>query len=440
MVLISLDTLRQDHVGAYVPGEPSATPNLDAFATESIILESVWAPVPFTLPSHMTMFTSLDPDVHGVTTKRSRLSETLPTLPEKLRSAGYRTAGVVSNLWMKGEFGFARGFDEYERVPYGLTYADRIIGRAFELVEQGPAGEPLFLFLHFIDAHSDFADVTENSLPYFVSNQILERLGVDPVDPRFCDDEGRCATDFLIAADDESRQVDPATVDLMAALYRGGVEDLDRSVGSFFAGLRQRGLYDDALIVVTADHGEEFREHGLFIHVQPYVESLAVPMMIRLPGGAHAGRRVDVVAELTDLKPTLLELLGLPLPGGLQGRSLASHLVGPAAPATAHAALGRDKKRHQRYSLRTHELTLIHDFESGRSELYDRLLDPDETIDVGSRRPDDVARLLADLRSRLRANQVLRASLSAPEADPSPAADVLTDEERDRLRAIGYLD
>lgn len=440
-MLISLDTVRRDAVGAYSSDWPSPTPTLDAFAREAVVLDTVWAPVPFTLPSHMTMFTSVGPGVHRVTKKTARLAASIPTLPEQLQAAGYHGHGLVSNIWMKGEFGFARGFDHYRRVDYDLDYAGRIVQQALNLLDGLPEKQPTFLFLHFLDAHSDFADVTHNSLPYYVSSTVLEQLGLDSNDPRFCNSDGKCATDFLIAEDTARRPVDRDLIALIHTLYRGGVSDLDRALAKLFDGLRQRRLWDGALIVITSDHGEEFREHGSFIHVQPYVENLAVPMMVRLPHGQMGGTRRTGTFELADLMPTLLDLLELPLPTDIQGRSLKGVLTGDAGSDEARVVLGHDKLRSQRFSLRTRDLTLIHDFGTDTSELYWRAIDPGEKVDLAARRPVEVAALLATMRERIDADRRLRATLLRGETTgPDATGEVLSPEEAAKLKAIGYVE
>lgn len=438
IVLISLDTLRRDAVGLYGPDTETATPNLDAIAAESVVFDDAWAQVPFTLPSHMSIFTGLYPDVHGVERKRSTLSEAIPTLPELLRGSGYHTIGVVTNLWMKGEFGFARGFDSYERLPYGLVYADRVNRRAFELLDaRGDDHRPLFLFLHYIDPHSDFYNVGQNALPYYAPPDDLAPLGIAPDSREFCDAEENCATDFLLAADREGRQLDEATIRRIAGLYAAGVAFLDREVGGLATGLRERGLWDDALVMITSDHGEEFREHGGFIHIQPYVESLAVPLAIKLPGGEGAGRRLPYTVETIDYLPTLLEAAGLSAPPQVQGSSLLALARGAMPKMRERGAFGRDKLDHDRYALRLDGFTLIHDVATGHSELYDRRLDPAERHDISDSEAEVTAELADRLISIIDANGELAARLAAP---PTTGADVLSEDEAAKLRAIGYLE
>ena len=436
IIVISLDTLRRDAVGVWNDDPRVQTPHLDELAQTLVAFDDAWAQIPFTLPSHMSVFTGLYPDVHGVDRKKSRLSDGVPTLGSVLHDAGYSTIGVVTNLWMKGEFGFDRGFDHYQRLPYGLVYADRVNKRALELVDdRRGSDQPLFLFVHYIDPHSDFHNVETNTLPYYAPPDELAPTGIPPDSLEFCDDQGNCATEFLLAADRDGRHLDSATIDRIALLYSRGVSYLDRQIGDLVHGLKERGLWDDALVVIMSDHGEEFREHGLFIHIQPYVENLAVPLMIKLPHGASAGTRIEHTVQTIDILPTLLEAAGVPCPDHVQGESLLPLITG-GRPGVSEA-FGRDKLDRKRFALRSGRFTLIHDVDTGRSELYDRESDPGEHNDVADRYPERIDDLEARLLEIVSTNRDLAAALAA---STQSATDLLTDEEASKLRAIGYLE
>lgn len=435
VILISLDTLRRDHVGVYDASSGVSTPNLDDLARSATVFENAFAPVPFTLPSHMTMLTGLHPEVHGVQGSKARLSPQVVTLAESLSANGFRTFGLVSNLWMKGTFGFSRGFDRYERIDYGLTYADRINQRLFEWLDQEPlGGSPLFLFLHYVDPHSDFFRVADNTLPYYSPPEFLESAGVEANSREFCDEQDNCATDYLLAVNKGQHSVSTAELERIRALYRSGVEALDRDLGSLFDGLRQRNLWDQSLVILTSDHGEEFLEHGEFIHSQPYVENLSIPLLFRLPAGELGGTRRSDVVRLTDLLPTVFDRLGIERPSGIEGRSLLPLIQGERLPPVT--ALGRDKKNNQVFTLRTEQYTLVHDFGSSRSELYDRLVDPNEMVDLQAERPEIVDRMRSGLETLLAKKQTARVDLGSQKQKEK----ILSKEEEEKLRAIGYLD
>jgi arylsulfatase A-like enzyme len=438
VILISLDTVRRDAVGVYGSVESARTPEIDRFAETSVRFDQAWAPVPYTLPSHMSLFTGLHPVTHGVAGRDHVLSKEIPTLGELAASGGYRTIGLVSNIWMKGHFGFDRGFDHYERVRFGLSYADRINKRLFELLDRaGDADRPLFAFLHYIDAHSDYDKAGSNLLPYYAPPERLAEIGLSPESTEFCDDEGNCGTGFLTAANKTGRPIDPDVIERLHDLYRIGVEALDHEIGALLDGLERRDLLDSSIVVITSDHGEEFREHGRFVHAQPYAESLAVPLLVRFPGGAHAGTVVDDPVELADLMPSLVTAMGLEVPSHVPSRDLFSPIA--SGDGLSHSRiLGVDKNRKKRFALRDGSSTFIHDLATSEIELYDRSTDPGEIVNLVGTEPDRAAELDAHLAEMLAAYAELGRDLGA--GNGQAGADVLTDEEQDQLRAIGYLD
>lgn len=439
IILISLDTVRRDAVGVYrETGGPSPTPNLDLFAAECVRFDDVWAPTPFTLPSHMSIFTGLHPEIHGVDKSTEVLDPAIPTVAELAAAKGYSTLGLVSNIWMKGVFGFDRGFDHYEEISFGLNYADRINGRLFELIDRNDLdGGPLFLFLHYIDAHSDYHKGGTNALPYYSSPELLAEFGLTPETTAFCDPDGNCGTAFLTAANKTGRPIDGATIRQLFELYLAGVRALDENLGILFRGLQDRGLLENSLVIITSDHGEEFREHGRFVHAQPYVESLAVPLLVRFPGGADGGRIVSHPAELADLMPSMLVAMGIDPPGHLPSQDLLSSLSDPGDPDPV-GILGRDKNRRRRFALRSADHTLVVDFATGETELYDRTADPAEVADLAIDHPETVEALDAQLRAILEGYRKLGAQLKNPNAQSG--MDTLTEEEEQQLRAIGYLE
>ncbi len=439
IILISLDTFRRDALGAEGPGGGTLTPHLDALGADSVTFTAARAQIPFTLASHMSMFTGLYPDVHGVAAEDRRLPERIATLPEILREVGYDTHGVVTNIWMKPVFGFGRGFDSYEKLDHGLTYAPRVTAQGLaRLDEVLAAGGRPFLFLHYLDAHSDWK-TAGNTLPYFAPEPYLQPFaGLDPAD--FCDAEGNCATDFMMEADAQRRSVEPQTIAAMRALYLLGIRYLDDELGLLFDALRERGLYDEALIIVVSDHGEEFREHAAFGHTQTYDECLAVPLLVKLPGNGGGGRKVDTPVQTVDLLPTVLDLIGLRPRTPVQGRSLATSLRGggrATGPAGKPVALGQELDRPERFAFVRDGLKLIHDRSDGHTELYDLAADPGERRDLSEARPDQARALLDALLALLEENRGLREIL-APEGAASFEG-ALTDEEIERLRALGYL-
>ena len=437
VILISLDTLRRDFVGLYRSDAGVVTPNIDGLANSSVVFDNALAPVPFTLPSHMTLFTGLEPDVHGVETEDFKLSRTIPTLTEILSVNGFHAVGITTNLLMSPGFGFERGFESYERLEFDLVYSDRVRNRAFDLIDRRPPGDnrPFFLFLHFNDAHSDYHHVAKNPLPYYVPDELVREAFPDLDVLQFCDSEDNCATDMLVAANETHREIANEYLGRIRRLYGLGVEYLDEELGLLFDGLKERGLWENSIIIVTSDHGEEFREHGEFLHRQPYIETMAIPLIIKLPNGKHGGARRDGIVNMSDLAPTILDLLGISIATPMQGISLVPLIEG--ANDTRPTSLGKEKTSRRRYSLRTDTHTLIHDFETGGSELYDRRTDKLELIDLSEAQPEQVGHLIQVLEDLVSQNRKARL---ADLGDPVPQAEVLSEEDEERLRSLGYVD
>lgn len=434
VILISFDTCRADLFGALTGEEPSSTPRLDEIAADSVIFENAFVQAPHTLESHMSLMTSVYPDVHGVKPDLGPLPDSFVTLPQILDRAGYHTVGLVTSEWLKPDFGFGRGFDEYERLPHRPTYADRVNEAALRHLRW--KRPPHFLFLHYYDLHSDFEKWWgSNKLPYYSPPAFREGLGVSSDGREFCDDEGNCNTAYLTAANRERRPLPQSEIETIHDLYRAAVPELDSQMGDFFDELKRRGLYDGSLIVITSDHGEEFREHGRFIHSQPYDETIGVPLFIKFPGSWKAGVRVAEVVETVDVFPTILDYLRIASPEYVQGESLLGLIEGRQVRAK-HAVLSQDTINRTRYGLRTDRWKLIMDLRSSRQELYDLQDDPEEKIDVSAERADLADELERRLKSLVGGNRRLHEAMVTGEA---AGRDLLSAEERKRLEALGYV-
>lgn len=427
LLLISLDTLRADLLDARRPDGTPEMPHLAAFAAQAVRFPDAWAPMAFTLPSHMTMFTGVHPETHYVTTEQDVLSDELETLPEVLQRAGYATAGFYSNSWLKSGFGFERGFEVYEAISPGLAVADEVFRRVEEQLERARREQrPAFVFAHVIDAHSD-ADVDGNRLSYYSDPVFRDDLEVP--EGSLCDLQQRCATDLLLWADREERQVADEDRALHRELYRRGARQLDTALGTLLGRLEATGFLDRGVVAIVSDHGEEFREHGRFLHSQVYVESLRIPLLIRLPGSTKSGTIDPRWVGLEDLAPTLAALAAVPAPAAHQGFDL----FVPSAAGRREVVLGQDKLRRTRFGLRMDARLLIWDFADATLQLFDLAADPDETVDLAAERPTEAAqlrrRLIAELR-RLRSERpTLRRS----------AGELFGPREREALRSLGYL-
>jgi arylsulfatase A-like enzyme len=387
LLLISLDTLRADHLGCY--GYPLPTsPFIDALSgmKHVVLFERCIAQAPNTAPSHMSLFTSLYPTVHGVPNlapeaKRSRFhhSRHTRTLAQVLKEAGYDTAGITEGGYLNPVFGFEQGFDTYECSYAGIK---RKVDQAIAwLEERRRSNTPFFLFLHTYEVHA----------PY---------LPPEPFRTRFTGDYegwikshcfGEEATDRNRLdgfADIFTRRQEFTAEDIryLTGLYDGEIAYTDQELARLFHTLEAEGLAKDLVVVLLSDHGEEFGEHGEFSHKQLYDEVVHVPLLIGLPHDAPSikTRRVKAQVSLIDVMPTLLDLLGVEPPAYLQGQSLCPLWQGqaPAAPRPAFSALIDFDPAPLLCAIRRGDRKLLDLLSGQQFELYDLAQDPGESRNV----------------------------------------------------------
>lgn len=311
ILVLSIDTLRADRLGAYGHTRDTS-PFFDSLAARGALFEQAISQYPSTLVSHMSIFTGLYPREHGVFPPRGQLAETIPTIPELLQRAGYRTAGFTEGGQMRGKHGFVRGFELFDdRAQRRFDDVERTLARGLEFLRSLQPDDRFFLFLHTYAVHTPY----EPPPPY-------DTMYWDAAPPDVFAPTGR---NFL-RLNSHRLTIEPAAVDYFKALYDGSIRYMDDRLRQFFAELEALGLADDLTVVVTSDHGEEFLEHGRLAHTQAYRETLHVPLIVVHPGMTTA-RRVAPLVESIDLAPTVLELAGLE-PAGMSGRSLYPWLAG----------------------------------------------------------------------------------------------------------------
>jgi arylsulfatase A-like enzyme len=328
VLLISLDTLRQDHLGCYGYGR-NTSPNIDRFAREDAVLfEAAYAQAPYTLPSHMSIFTGLYPEAHGVLMPRvvdesgeirvARLSSRIPTLAEVLAQQGFTTSAFTDGLLVKGKYGFDRGFEEY-RDEYRERHEEngfRKYGKALRRWVRWHSDEDFFLFVHTYDVHE----------PYVAPEPFRSRFAGEPAGREL---PSASLMYCSLLAKHEDRELHRYTsLEGLVNAYDGGIAFVDDELGKLFDLLKREGLWEEALVVITSDHGELFMENGLMIGhgLTLYNEETLVPLLIKFPGSAHAGKRVDHIVESVDIMPTVLAALNVPVPADLQGQDLIAGL------------------------------------------------------------------------------------------------------------------
>jgi arylsulfatase A-like enzyme len=436
IVLISIDTLRADALGSY-GNSHGATPYLDSLAADGVRFAQAFAQSPWTIPSHASLLTSLYPPVAAATAHRA-LPPSAITLPEVLRDAGYETGAIVNVDYLGRKFGFDQGFDEFhERLIH--RGAAGAVDAALAFLQRSPARR-VFLFLHVFDVHGPYADgpragaagEPDATIRYLQRIRYHDYLQLDR---------------FEHLAD-------------VRAAYDAGVRRVDVELGRLFADLRRRGLYDEALIVVTADHGEAFFEHriwvghGLFL----YDNELRIPMILKLPAryGA-AGTVVDTPASLVDVMPTIMEVAGLASAPSVQGHSLLAfvntrpadrRLLGHST-NTGYTEFVRSQRWKfigpVREEISTVMALHLKPDDSVTEELaariaagpqlYDLTTDPGETVNVAAEHPDVVEAMEQLLAAQRRRNALHRERFLA---GGTPTAVDLTVDDHERLRQLGY--
>jgi arylsulfatase A-like enzyme len=316
VIIISIDTLRPERLGVY-GNTPDVSPRIDALAQQAVVFDQALANSPYTLPSHMSMLTGLDPVAHGVKRDGNVLSSNVTTLAEALRAGGYQCGGFTDGGYVSKHYGFGQGFhvfdSERDTRPEGAVNGfARILPRALTWLDSH-ADDPLFLFLHTFDVHAPYQDGDP---------EIHERFRQRPVQdgPR---DHELYRLNYMYQA----QLLKIAEYGRMAELlndYDSGVNEADRGVGVIIDWLVEHGRYDDALFIVVSDHGESFADHGL--HVGHGIgltdDEIHIPLVVKLPKAEAAGRRLDSVVDLTDIPPTVLDVAGLAVPEDVQGESL----------------------------------------------------------------------------------------------------------------------
>jgi arylsulfatase A-like enzyme len=425
-ILISIDTLRADHVGAY--GHPlPTTPHIDALAADGLRVATCVAQAPITLASHASILTSLLPWHHGASIPlETRLADGVVTLAEVLAAHGWRTASWNGGIQLDAAYGLDRGFEVYESARPPDARAQVLVGpedrlrhgvdRAIAWIESlGAAGQraPFFVFLHSYEIHH----------PYTPDPEDMAALGGDYAGSL----PDHIPVELLEQINDGARPVTREDVAHIARAYDAELRSADAAVGRLVAWLRETRRYDDTLIAVTSDHGEELGEHGrVGWHAHTlYDELLLVPLVIKFPGSRLAGAIDARQARGIDVAPTLLAALGVDAPAGFAGRDLARG-AGEAGEGLPAVSLHDLPGTQPVWGIRTPRWKLK---EVGVGSLHDLRADPRELHDVIASHPDRADELR-------RAGLALLGEREHRRGRPAPVAE----RTREQLRALGYTE
>lgn len=382
VIIISIDTLRADHLAAY-GYDKGQTPAIDAFRRDSILFGNAYSHCPMTLPSHVSLLTGRLPFEHGVRNNLGYPLDTtkVPTLPAALKAKGYATGAAVSAYVLRGSAGLGPAFDWYDDEL--ATRANASVGelarpgnvtvaRSIQWIDS-QAERPFFFLLHLFEPH----------VPY------------DPPEPF------------------RSK---------LASAYDGEIATADSFVGIFIEHLKQRGIYDRAIVILLSDHGEGLGDHGEDEHgIFLYRETIHVPLLIKLPKQTRAGERIDAPVQLADIFPTITSLTGASLPKEVKGISI---VQGVSANRSIYSETLMPRLHFGWSELRSLIDQQHHYIEAPRPELYDIVADPSEGKNV----LDEQRRIYASMRKAL---EPMNAVVAAPGA--------ISAEEAAKLAALGYV-
>jgi arylsulfatase A-like enzyme len=440
IVLISVGTLRRDHLGCYGYNRPTS-PRIDKLASEGALFENMVSSSSWTLPAHAAMFTGLADTVHGAIESDKRLSDIHETLAERLKTIGYSTAGFFSGPYLYPAFGLGQGFDAYVDCTaypeltekaiegpglqvggpvYQASVVDITSPRVYQHVHdwlQGSPARPFFLFIHLWDVHPDF-----NPPP--------------PYDKMFDPDYTGTATseDFL-----RNPAINPTMpkqdLEHIIALYDGEIAWTDHHVGMILDDLDSLSLRDRTIVMLTADHGEEFFDHGLKGHRHSlFDELIRVPLIVRFPGRVAAGQRYTEQSRMIDVLPTLMDLAGAPPPDNVMGRSLAPLFSGgkhsDELPAVSELYSFGARLR----SFRRPDAKMIFNEATSKARVYDLKADPGEQKGLPDLNSPVAQAILRDAQKATAWLAEFRQRLA-----PAPTPAEVPDKVRDRLKSLGYV-
>lgn len=449
VIIYLIDTLRADRLGLYGYSRRPVSPEIDALAAESVVFDEAYGAAPWTLPSVASLHTSTFACEHGLNAYGRKLNPAIPTLAEALSASGYATAGYFSNIHAGALAGLDRGFATAEERPT----RDNDRSQDASAFLQGVGNRPFFLYLHTMEPHE----------PFHTPAGIISQLGHVSVDDRetfraiWLKLNELRSTDWSagrpVGTTDNSREQAQILRYLddhregYELLYDAAVRYADENVGRIIALLRQTGIWDRAIFILLADHGEEFGEHGSWLHGQSvYEEQLRVPLLVHFPGSAHAGKRVQGPVSLVDVMPTVLDYLGR---GdrcvACRGRSLLPAVDGSAgagAPVDAYIPAVRMNEIHYyrpaherqgniNVAIRRGEWKGIWNVQPETLELFDLANDSQESSDALNVATAPTAALRAAATAWL---DTCRATSRSAVGDGA-----LDTSERDKLRALGYI-
>jgi arylsulfatase A-like enzyme len=430
VLLITIDTLRADHLGAYGYARPTS-PHIDALAKRGTLFERAFTFWPKTRGSFVMMMTGRHPSRNGYSKTHPVLLDFNPTLAGVLQQAGYRTAALLDNPNLARQHGYARGFETY-RETWEEKALDSEMARTRAITEGGieylraaRPQPPFFLWLHYVNPHTPYTPPAPYDRAFRDAAASGPRLAV------VSGLHGGIPRQWAVPGQDR--------LGYYVSQYDGEIAAVDAEVGRVLEALATSPAADETVVVLTSDHGESLGEHDYYFdHGEDVFDpSLAIPLVVAFPG-APPGRRVPLLASTLDLVPTILDAVKVSYPPDLAGTSLLPAVSGGAGPARDRLFAGNDRNLTATLDARFKLVAAPLDSGDTRLALYDRVRDPGETRDVSASQPDAfrVARRELELfldRARLEWTRTSALAQGAP-GEQKPTAEAC-----EKLRALGYV-
>jgi len=422
IILISIDALRADHLSCY-GYHRNTSPNIDEFARQGALFKNCFSQITWTLASHASIFLSQYVWRHNVDDHRTdRLSNSCTTLAEILKNENYTTAAFTGGGAVSSEYGFNQGFEIYNEGPVGKHECYELSSYVNKLLRwlKSVRNRKFLLFIHTYDVHTPYNPPAQYFDLYTKGQYEAEHL--------------RTSKGIMVTIQTDASKLTPEEINYIIAVYDAGINYVDDELGKVFKKLDQLGIYDNTIIIITADHGEAFKEHGKLGHCcKPYIEEVHVPLIMKGPG-IPKNRIYENCVQHIDIVPTILEILNIPQRKELQGRSLLPLMNNYEIEEDFKTySFGRDRNKPQSpfsASLRSKEWTYIMN-ENGPDELYDRISDPKEQNNIIEKRPLIGQKLNKELEDFI--------ALTS-KGKPQVAEKVHIDEElKERLKSLGYL-
>jgi arylsulfatase A-like enzyme len=412
LILISIDTLRADRLGAY--GYDRATsPAMDALARSGVRFETAIAEAGWTLPSHVTLMSGLPPALHGATVPTRKVSADVPLLAEVLRDAGFHTVGLTAGRFLAKRFGFDRGFVYFD--DGGLSFKRALAGAGARIAEMDSA-ERFFVFIHTYDVHC----------PYDPPPAYAARFETRPKADHL-ETSGRCGNPHY-----NKMALTAGQARFISDRYDGSIRYADDLLSGFLTRLERLGVLDTTVVAIVSDHGEEFLEHGKVGHRGTlYIQSLRVPWLMAGPG--LPPRVVREPVGLADVMPTLLDLLAVPAPP-MRGSSLMPVIRGERVARGDRMIFSQNDWGLNLYSAVVGDHHIIVDNIRAVARFYDWREDPEERTNRVGRDAVRDRELWLAARSRFRALKNDEARVAAEKLGPVSA------EQREQLSALGYVE